>query len=167
MRMMHHILSLLIIIMLIVGLYMADLPKEDSNKMTLYMLHKTFGWFILWLVTFRFIMRLKCKPHFAALPKPFQSLANIGHYMLYALMFIMPISGWLMSSAAGYNIVLFGIESLTIPNLIAKDKALLDIFKETHEIAAWLLMIFIGIHILAALIHKYVHKINVLSRMFP
>ncbi len=164
---MHHILSLLIIVMLIVGFYMAGLPKEDSNKMALYGLHKTFGWFILWLVIFRFIMRLKCKPHFTALPKPFQTLANIGHYMLYACMFIMPISGWLMSSAAGYNIVLFGIESLTIPNLIEKNKELVEVFKEVHEIAAWILIIFISLHLLGALVHKYVHKINVISRMFP
>ena len=101
------------------------------------------------------------------MPKTWEILAKIGHYLLYAFMFIMPLSGWLMSSAAGYNIKLFGIEALIIPNLIAKNQEMVEFFKEIHVISAYILIALIVGHVLAALKHKYCHKINVISRMIP
>jgi cytochrome b561 len=167
MRFMHHLISILIITLLAVGIYMTDLDKKDPLRMTLYTWHKTFGWFVLWLVIIRVILRLVHKPKFEGLPKVWEVGAKIGHYALYAFMFIMPLSGWLMSSAAGYNIKLFGIEALIIPNLIAKNQEMAGFFKEIHQISAYILIVAIIGHVLAALKHKYCHKVNVISRMIP
>ncbi len=167
MRIMHHLIALLIIGLLAVGLYMTGLDKKDPSRMQLYTLHKTFGWFVLWLAVIRVMLRLIHKPKFEGLSRTWEILAKIGHYGLYAFMFIMPMSGWLMSSAAGYNVKLFGSEALIIPNLIAKNKEMAGFFKEIHEISAYILIAMIIGHVLAALKHKYCHKVNVISRMFP
>jgi cytochrome b561 len=154
MRFFHHLIALLIIILLGVGLYMADLPREDPNKMTLYTIHKTVGWLTLILVFARIISKILYQPVLKKLAPIWQMGANLGHFGLYILMLVMPISGWLMSSAAGYPVVLFGIEALTIPNLIDKNEVLKDLFKEIHEISAWLLIAFIILHLVAAIYHK-------------
>ncbi|MFM2343849.1 MAG: hypothetical protein RLZZ210_457 [Pseudomonadota bacterium] len=166
MRFMHHLIGLLIIGLLALGLYMADLSKEDPSRMMLYNWHKTLGWFVLWLAIIRVVIRLVHRPKFEGLPKVWELMAKVGHYSLYAFMFIMPLSGWLMSSAAGYNIKLFGSENWIIPNLIEKNKEMAGFFKEIHEIAAYFLIAAIIGHVLAAIKHKYLHKVDIISRMF-
>ena len=57
MRVMHHLIAILIIGLLIIGLYMTGLDRKDPSRMDLYNLHKTFGWFVLWLVIIRLTLR--------------------------------------------------------------------------------------------------------------
>lgn len=165
MRFFHHSIGLLIIILLAVGLYMSDLDKTDPNKMTLYTMHKTVGWLTLLLVLTRIFNRLMQKPAFIALPQPIQLFANLGHAGLYILMIVMPMSGWLMSSSAGYPVKLFGLDALQVPDLIEKNKALKELFKEVHEIAAWLLIALLVVHLFAAIYHKTRHD-GVWDRMW-
>ena len=167
MRILHHIIAILIITLLAVGLYMTSLDKQDANRSLLYTMHKTFGWFVLWLVVIRFFVKMSKRPHFEHMPQPWHTLAHMGHRILYMLMFIMPISGWLMSSAAGKNVILFGLPALTIPNIISVDKELAGLFNQIHEYCAYILIAAIIGHIFAALYHQFVHKNNLLSRMFP
>ena len=57
--------------------------------------------------------------------------ANATHWALYALMIAVPLSGWLMSSAKGFQTVWFGV--LPLPDLVAKDAALGDLLQDVHE----------------------------------
>jgi cytochrome b561 len=165
MRFFHHLSAVLIITLLVVGIYMSDLPRDNPNKMTLYTIHKTVGWLTLFLIIARIISKVLYQPLLKKLPSLWQIGASLGHFSLYVLMLVMPISGWLMSSAAGYPVVLFGIESLTIPNLIDKDSVLKDLFKEIHEISGWLIIALIVVHAVAAIYHK-IKRDDVWSRMW-
>jgi cytochrome b561 len=78
-------------------------------------------------------------------------------------MVVIPLSGWLMSSAKGFQTVWFGV--LPIPDLVGRDKALGDVLQEVHEALNVLLMLTLAGHVTAALWHHFVLKDDTLRRM--
>ena len=89
---------------------------------------------------------------------------KLGHLALYALMIIMPLSGWLTFSAAGKPIPFFGLE---LPALIGENKDLAKQLKELHETIGTLGYYLIGLHVVAALYHHYLRHDNTMTRMLP
>jgi cytochrome b561 len=87
------------------------------------------------------------------------------HGMLYLLMIVVPVFGWLHSSAAGFSVVWFGV--LPLPDMVGKDKALAEIFKELHEGSVNLLVGLLVIHAAAAIYHHHLRCDGVLMRMAP
>jgi len=162
----HWLIFLLIAGLVTVGFVMEKLPMSP-DKFKLFGLHKSFGITVLTLVTLRLLWKLvNAAP---LLPDTLSALekflAHAGHWTLYALMFLMPFSGWMMSSAAGLPVSVFGW--FTLPDLVAPDKDLKEIFREVHKTAAWTLIVMVGLHVLAALLHHFYYKDNVLVRMLP
>lgn len=160
----HWVVALLIIAAWIVGFYAADLPNTDASKRTLFDLHKSVGMLILMLVTIRLSWRLyDGSPKFAGMNRYLVVAAKTVHYLLYAFMFIQPLSGWAMSSAAGYNPTFFGL--FKFPGLVAKNP--LEVYKYVaiHEGAAWILLTLFILHVGAALFHHFVLKDNTIRRM--
>jgi cytochrome b561 len=96
---------------------------------------------------------------------PMQLAAHAGHFMLYALMIAIPLSGWLMSSAKGFQTVWFGV--LPIPDLLAKNKELGDLLALVHKSLNLLFIAVIAGHIGAALKHHLIDKDDILIRMLP
>ena len=162
----HWLLALLIIGMLAVGLYMADLPMSPDT-FRLIGLHKSFGIIILALATLRLIWKWMNESPLLpdAMNRLEKFLAKAGHFALYVFMFAMPLSGWAMSSAAGLHVSVFGL--FTLPDLVAPDKELKHQLVELHSTMAWILMGLIALHVLAALLHHFYYKDNVLRRMLP
>ena len=99
------------------------------------------------------------------MPRLMQLAAHAGHFALYALMFAIPLSGWLMSSAKGFQTVWFGI--LPIPDLLAKNKELGALLQTLHMGLNLLFVVTIAGHIGAALKHHLVDKDDILTRMLP
>jgi cytochrome b561 len=91
--------------------------------------------------------------------------AHAGHHILYLLMLAVPLSGWLMSSAKGFQTVLFGV--LPIPDLLTKDPALAGILQPLHFALNMLLLVVVIGHVAAALKHHLIDKDDVLTRMLP
>jgi len=75
------------------------------------------------------------------------------------------VFGWLHSSAAGFSVVWFGV--LPLPDLVGKDKALAEVFKELHEGSVNLLVTLVVLHAVAALYHHHIRRDGVLIRMLP
>jgi cytochrome b561 len=80
-------------------------------------------------------------------------------------MFVIPLSGWLMSSAKGVPTVYFGV--LPIPDLIAKDKAIGDLLAVVHRSLAFGLAALVGLHVAAAIKHQLMDRDGVMGRMVP
>ena len=162
----HWLMAVLLIGLLGLGLYMAGLPLSP-DKLRLYSWHKWAGVTAFLLLAFRLLWRVSNRP--PALPdsmsKPMQLLAHAGHFALYALMFAIPLSGWLMSSAKGIQTVYFGV--LPIPDLIGKDKELGHLLGSVHESLSWLFILVLVGHVAAALKHHYIDKDDILKRMLP
>ena len=162
----HWLMAVLLIGLLALGFYMHDLPLSPQ-KLQLYSWHKWAGVTAFLLVLVRLGWRIGHPP--PALPEHLspwtQRAAHIGHALLYALMLAIPLSGWLMSSAKGFQTVWFGV--LPIPDLIGKDKALGDWLQNVH---LGLNLIFVALlvgHVGAALKHHFIDRDGLLYRMLP
>ena len=91
--------------------------------------------------------------------------ARLSHAGLYLVLLIMPITGWVTSSALGLTTVYLGLVEL--PNLVAPDRALREPLILLHNVLAVTLAILFAVHAGAALYHHFVLKDNVARRMLP
>lgn len=160
----HWLMSVLIIGLLALGLYMHELPLSPQ-KLELYSWHKWFGVTVFMLVWLRLAWRVAhpTPPPSAELSPLLKSISRIAHGLLYVLMIIIPLSGWLMSSAKGFQTVWFGV--LPIPDLLSRDKELGDLLQEIHEGLNAALMLTLSGHVVAALYHHFVLKDDTLKRI--
>ena len=161
----HWLIALLIFAAFPLGLYMHELPLSPT-KLKLYSYHKWIGMTVLGLFVLRVLWRLTHRPP-APLPAPAwqHTAAEVTHRLLYVLMALVPLTGWLMSSAKGFQVVYLGV--LPIPDLIAKNPDLGEILEEVHESLNWLLFGLVGLHVAAALKHHLIDKDATLRRMLP
>lgn len=162
----HWGIAILILGLLGLGFYMQDLPLSPA-KLQLYSFHKWAGVTVFMAVVVRLVWRVTHRP--PALPThmaPLERLAaHAGHHLLYLLMFAIPLSGWLMSSAKGFQTVWFGV--LPIPDLLDKDKELGDLLQTVHMSLNFLLIAVLLAHVGAALKHHFIDRDDVLTRMLP
>lgn len=160
----HWGTALLMIGLLILGLYMADLPITPL-KLTLYRWHKEYGFLVLIIAVFRLFWRLSNHTPSLSLPPWEEFAARTVHWIFYGFMFALPISGWLITSAAGLPVSFFGW--VTIPNLMTPNEGLLHVFQSIHEWLGYALILTILLHASAALKHHFVLKDDILRRMLP
>ncbi len=166
----HWFLAIVIFTLLASGFYMEDLPFS-MQKLKLINWHKWLGMTFLFLTVLRLTWRFIKKPPelskeiIEKMGKAQFFAFKMTHFLMYALFFIIPLSGWIYSSLAGFPIVVFGV--LPIPDLVTPNKELADAIKPIHAIGAWSLVILIVLHVGAALKHQFIDKDNLISRMNP
>jgi cytochrome b561 len=162
----HWIIAALIVSQFVLGHMGADLPN-GMHKLALLARHKSFGMTVLMLAILRLLWRLKNPPpELPAGMSPLERMiARATHVAFYVLLFAMPLTGWMMSSAKNYAVSWFGL--FTWPNLIGKNEAAFDALRATHEILSDVLFAIAVLHILAALKHHFWNKDDVLLRMLP
>ena len=162
----HWLLALLILGSFVVGTYMVELDLSPW-KLKVYSWHKWSGVTIFLLVALRLAWRVTHRPPGlpATMPEWQRHAAAISHALLYLLMFAVPVSGWLMSSAAGFPVVYFGVFQL--PDLVAKNKELFELMKSVHYVLNKALLVLVLLHVVAALKHHFVDRDDVLRRMVP
>ncbi len=171
-RLLHWLMALMIIVLIGVGIYMADLPDDTAEQkeyaFQFFALHKSFGVLALALIIVRLAwLRLSPAP---ALPEVFEGKEKIIvkalQGLLYLLMVLMPLSGYLMSNAGGYPINFFGLGEL--PALIGKSKEFGSFAHEAHEIMGLTMLALIVLHAAGALKHRLKDKggeSDILKRM--
>lgn len=165
----HWSMGILIVGLAGLGLYMVTLPDAGFNlkKITLILYHKEVGMLALALAVLRLAWRLgNVIPQASTdLPDWQKIAARFVHLSFYALMFALPISGWLMSSAAGFSVSF--LKLLTFPDLISKNDFLFQRFIEIHKWLGYALIFFLLIHAGAALRHHFISKDDTLRKMLP
>ena len=162
----HWFTALLILIVYILG-FLANSLTDSSFKASIFILHKSTGITILLLVTLRFFWKLVNVQPAAAegIDKQMELLARRFHWGLYAVIIIMPLSGWILSSAADLSFEWFGL--FKVPDIMGKNNVIYDQADFTHYLLARVLLLLLTGHIVMAMIHHYVHKNKVLTRMLP
>ena len=159
----HWVVAGLIACAFTLGLVLSDLPFSPK-KLQWEAYHKWLGITVLALVLLRAMWRLTHRPPpLPAMPAWQTFGAKFGHGLLYALMFAIPLSGWLFSSASGYQVVY--LKLLPLPNLIAKNKLLAETLHQIHENFAWLMFYVLLLHVAAALKHHFFDRHDTLRRM--
>lgn len=143
-----------------------DLPR-GPERLALYDLHKSFGVTILGLAIARLAWRFANPvPPAPADVKPWERrAADVSHWLLYALIFALPLTGWIMSVTGGRPVEWFGLFAL--PNPVGENHDLHEALEEVHETLATALLVVAGVHALAALRHHFLLKDDVLRRMLP
>ncbi|WP_255563393.1 cytochrome b, partial [Wolbachia endosymbiont of Bemisia tabaci] len=162
-RIIHWLMSALIIGMLYSGMYMKSLPISNEIKFSIYAIHKACGITVLGLIIVRIFFRVFT--YIPPLPANFSrfviNASKTVHFSLYSLMVLIPLSGYIMSSASGKSIKYF----FHVPLLINKNKELASAANQLHSILAYFMIFFITLHIIGALKHIFIDKQNIFKRM--
>lgn len=162
----HWLMALLVFITFPVGLVMHEMALSPV-KLRMLSYHKWLGVTVFILVMVRLIWRASHKPGplTVAMPEWQRIAAKAVHVLLYVLLFTIPLSGWLMSSAKGFQTVYLGM--LPLPDLLAKDKVLGDALAALHQVLNITLLLLVFTHIAAALKHQFIDRDGTLARMLP
>lgn len=163
----HWTMAVLISTGFILGLIMADMTLSPT-KLRLYSYHKWIGMSALFLALLRWSWRLTHQPPSTGAEaggRLARKAAHAAHWILYLLMVAIPLTGWLMSSAKGFQTVMFGV--LPLPDLVGKDSALGQSLAQAHTILNDLMACLVGGHIAAALVHHLLLGDQTLRRMLP
>ena len=156
-----------IVLMLLGQFIMAELAEDlplGMEKIALLARHKSVGITILLLAVLRLGWRALNPTPRAPAGAPWElALARGAHVALYGLLFAMPLSGWMMSSAKNYPVSWFNL--LPLPNLVPVSESIYEFMHETHELLATALIVIAAAHVLGALRHHFIKKDDVLKRM--
>jgi cytochrome b561 len=171
-KLLHWLMAAIILTLIGVGMYMADLPMDTAEQkqyaFQFFAMHKSFGVVILALIVLRIIwVRISPVPK---LPAVFEARERIVvkalQGLLYLLMIIVPLSGYLMSNAGGHPINVFGL--FEMPALVDKSKSLGGFMHEAHEILGMSILVLILLHVAGAVKHRLKDKggeSDILKRM--
>ncbi|AMN45638.1 hypothetical protein ACG33_00660 [Steroidobacter denitrificans] len=162
----HWAIVALVITQFVLANMAEDLPLGVA-KVAMLARHKSVGITILGLMLLRLLWRwlnpVPAMPN--TVPRWQQRVAHITHALLYVLLVITPLFGWLMSSARNFPVSWFGL--VTLPDLIQPNQHAYDFFHKGHEILAASLFMVALLHIAAALKHHLMDRDNILRRMLP
>jgi cytochrome b561 len=165
-QLLHWLIVALVIVQFTLATLADDLPP-GVRKLALLARHKSFGLTILGLVVLRLAWRW-ANPT-PGLPPTLRSwertLARVTHGLLYLLLFAMPLTGWMMSSARGFPVSWFGFFQL--PDLVPRNRPLYEALLTTHGTLAAVLVGVVTLHVAAAFKHHFWHRDDVLRRMLP
>jgi cytochrome b561 len=169
----HWTIAVLILGMLALGKYMVSLDEADPVRFVLTQWHKSFGIVAMVLIICRLFWRFTHNPPPPDRLKSWEKwVASTVHLLLYALIFVIPVSGWVMVSASPLELSTMVFDWIPWPHLPPfeslpnKDQAA-SLSAEIHNIAGNLLILLLIAHIAAALRHYFVLRDSVVSRMSP
>jgi cytochrome b561 len=163
-RLLHWTMAAMVLTMLFIGVAMV---ASLESYHVLLSIHRPLGIAIVILVVVRFVNRLlNPPPPFPVTMSRAECLvATASEFLMYGLMFVLPLVGWGMLSAARYPIVLFG--SVHLPFILPQDLMLYSLLRTTHTILAYLFFLTFIAHFGAILFHTLIVRDGILKRMAP
>ncbi|MCP5180464.1 MAG: cytochrome b/b6 domain-containing protein [Pseudomonadales bacterium] len=163
-RLLHWLIAALIVLQYVLA-NLAENAPGDLAELAMLAKHKSVGMTILMLAIVRLGWRFRAgAPPLPATMSRWQARLAAGtHGLLYALLFALPLSGWLLSSSAAFSVSWFNLFSF--PDLVSPSKANTHFYHDVHEVCAKLLFLLALLHIIAAVKHAVVDKDGVLRRM--
>jgi cytochrome b561 len=159
----------LIVILIINQWVIAERAEELKGLAKLQALgwHKSFGMTILMLAIVRLVWRwMNPVPDLTAETRPWERvLARVSHFLLYALIFAMPLTGWMMSSARNFPVSWFKL--FQFPDLVAPSDRTFQLMNDLHHLLFSVLVTVALLHVAGALKHPFIDRNDVLKRMLP
>lgn len=160
----HWLIVALLVLQFAIAWTMPDIHR-DTKPVGLVAWHLSVGTFILLVMLMRFGWRMvgQRPPPPQHLAPPLQLLSRLVHALLYLLLILLPVLGWINASARGYPVWLLGI--IPLPALSSPNSSFGHAMGDVHRIVAYVLLGTAGLHILGALYHRFVLRDDLLSRM--
>jgi cytochrome b561 len=161
----HWAVAALLAVQFPLGWLMPDIRRGMTPGIAMSV-HISIGMTILALIVLRFVWRLShpVAPE-STLPARQRISSEAVHWLLYLAVLLTTLSGWFFASMRGWTIYLYGIAPL--PHLVAEGSPLGRTIGGWHETLTWVLLVLVGIHIAAALLHLFVYRDRVMKRMLP
>jgi len=165
-RFFHYTVVILFILNLVIGAF-HDIVSDKPLRHQVMIFHKSLGIILFFVaVLFSLWSLTSIKPLWPSSMKKLERFAaKLGHLSLYICLILMPLSGWIMSTASGKAPNFFWLFTFPMPGIPA-DKALAMTANSVHNGVAWALTIIIGLHFLAAMKHCCICKDGIVSRMW-
>jgi cytochrome b561 len=166
-QMMHWITVALVILAWFLGQFDDIFPKGAARALSLFV-HISAGLVVIGILVLRLLWRLADPPpptEHTVFGAWLDRAGRLTHYVLYALLVAVPISGIVLQFARGDSVPLFGLTEIASP--WASDRAFGHTVKEAHELAANALVILAAFHAAAALVHHWLLRDRTLIRMLP
>ncbi len=164
-RWLHWLIAGLIVLQYVLA-EAAEEAASDLVELALLAQHKSVGITVLALALLRLGWRLYAgAPAWPQSMPPWQHTASrVSHWAFYTLLLALPLSGWLLSSAAAYSVSWFNL--VPLPDLVAPSEGLEEVFEAVHEGLAKGLFVLALVHIAAALKHLFADRDGVFQRMW-
>ncbi len=160
----HWLSAILVVTLFTLGLWMVNLDYYDPNYQTAPDLHKSLGITFFLILIVRVLFRLWQVSPRALSHSTFENkLAKTIHIMMYLLMLMIPVSGYLISTGDGRGIMWFGLLEVPAPSATSISA---DLAGNVHLYLAWMLITLVSLHALAGLKHWLIDKDKTLQRMF-
>lgn len=165
-RWLHWIIAAAVLLMIPAGLIMTREGIARPLQDALFLFHKNTGVLLISLILARIIYRLVYKPPPlpAFVPQWQRRVAALSHFLLYVLLIVMPVSGYIRVRAGGFPIEM--LDAAGVGSWIPKSERLASIAQTVHETAAYLLIALLALHIGAALHHALIRRDGIWSRMW-
>jgi cytochrome b561 len=161
----HWAVLALLVVQVVLGKVAHELPV-GFERLVMMSRHKSLGITILGIAVLRLLWRfLDRPPPPPAMPRWQQLAASLNHWALYALLFVLPLTGWLTSSAANRPVSWWGLVQL--PDFVAPDAGLKETFEETHELLVNVLFVLVAVHVAAVMKHQFIDRDGLIRRMLP
>ena len=164
-KVLHWLVVALLLVQYLIGWLMPDIHRgmKPGDAMTW---HISVGIVILLLVLARLAWRLTHPVAPESSLAPWQRLSSEAvHWLLYLLVLATTISGWLFASFRGWSISFFFL--IPLPMLSGENPAAIRVINHWHQKFEWALLILIGLHVVAALVHIFIYRNRVMQRMLP
>lgn len=166
-RLLHWIIAAAVLLMIPAGLIMTQKGLARPVQDALFLFHKNMGVILIPLILLRLVYRLRhpAPPLPPSIPGWQRRAAAVSHGLLYLLLIVMPLSGFIRVRAGGYPVEL--LDRLGAGTWIAKSKPLETAAQGLHYVAGMLLIVVLATHIGAALQHALIRRDGVWGRMWP
>jgi cytochrome b561 len=161
-RLLHWVIVALVIAQFVLGWTMPDVHR-GMQPVGLIGWHIATGAALIAAMALRIVWRLTHRPPSSSLPPVLDTVSRATHFLLYAALIAVPVLGWVNASSRGWAVKLFG--ALRLPALASDGSALGLSMGDIHSALAWVLLVLIGMHVGAALFHRFVLKDKVLQRI--
>lgn len=161
----HWLVAVVVAGLFALGFWMVDLSYYDEWYRKGPDLHRSIGLILFAVVAFRLLWRLvNTSPRPLASHKRWEVVsAHVAHSLLYVLMFVAMVSGYLITTADGSSISVFGL--FDVPSLTGRVKGMEDTAGAVHYWSTWALVGLAGLHALGALKHHFIDRDETLRRM--
>jgi cytochrome b561 len=165
-RFFHWAIAILVIVTIPIALTMLRVGEGPLQNL-LFVVHESLGLSIFVLAILRVVWRFvePPPPLPASVPAGRALIATVNHWLLYLLLFLMPVTGYLSVVAGGYPLNFFAL--FNVPRLVEKSESLGKFTESAHLALQYAVYVLVLIHVAAALHHHLVQRDGVLRRMWP
>jgi cytochrome b561 len=162
----HWLIVVLLVVQFAVAWTMPDVGK-DTKPVDLIAWHMSIGAFILLLMIVRLVWRAisAVPPPPVDLPASLRLLSRATHFLLYGILIVLPLLGWINANSRGWTVKLFGV--IPLPGLVPSGSNWGHEMGDVHMTMAIVLLALAGLHVVGALYHQVILKDGLMMRMLP